>query len=267
MPRLRARRTRPGRRRRTSWVARSSRRRRSAARPPRPRSAARSRPTVAGCGTSRFAHAYRNPGVAAIVGFRYISDATRRRPGLPCSARASGSTVPRRSPGARVARRGPARARSATPRGEPAHLPRLIVRLMRVAFARNAVARGASRQPSARRQWPSCAALREDATRMAARQPPRPGGASGSPPTLDARFAAARFPFATTALLPTLVVRATAGDHGLDSTFRADAPWSNDSRRAFIERGYELTDRARARPRVRRSVGLWRREELRDERL
>lgn len=36
------------------------------------------------------------------------------------------------------------------------------------------------------------------------------------------------------------VVRATPGEEGLDPTFRGD--WSDESKRALIERGYRLTD-------------------------
>jgi hypothetical protein len=86
---------------------------------------------------------------------------------------------------------------------------------------------------------------------------------------LDARFADARFPFRHDRLLPTLVVRATAGEHGLDSSFRADAPWSNDSKRALVERGYTLTDRAleHASAEAFNAIGLRQREESHGERL
>jgi hypothetical protein len=44
--------------------------------------------------------------------------------------------------------------------------------------------------------------------------------------------------------VPTLIVRSTRGTESLDPTFRGDAPWPTDTKRALIERGYALTDEA-----------------------
>jgi hypothetical protein len=44
--------------------------------------------------------------------------------------------------------------------------------------------------------------------------------------------------------VPALVVRATAGDVGLDPTFKGDTPWPVELKRALIDRGYALTDEA-----------------------
>jgi len=41
-----------------------------------------------------------------------------------------------------------------------------------------------------------------------------------------------------------VIVRATAGAASLDPTFRGDAPWPTELKRALIERGYALTDQA-----------------------
>jgi hypothetical protein len=39
-------------------------------------------------------------------------------------------------------------------------------------------------------------------------------------------------------------VRGSAGAESLDTTFRGDAPWPEDRKRALIKRGYDLTDEA-----------------------
>jgi hypothetical protein len=44
--------------------------------------------------------------------------------------------------------------------------------------------------------------------------------------------------------VPTLIVRGTAGDVGLDPTFRGDTPWPVERKRTLIQRGYDLTDAA-----------------------
>jgi hypothetical protein len=63
---------------------------------------------------------------------------------------------------------------------------------------------------------------------------------------LDEIFASARFPFRHDRHIPSIVVRATPGDEGLDPTFRGDEPWPEERKRALIERGYRLTDDALA---------------------
>jgi len=83
-------------------------------------------------------HAYRNPGVHAIVAFRYV---TRYRPteiGYLQRARERldrfGAVPPVRALLAELQL-----AEERAERGEPAHYPELIIRLMRVAIARNTV--------------------------------------------------------------------------------------------------------------------------------
>ena len=63
---------------------------------------------------------------------------------------------------------------------------------------------------------------------------------------LESIFASARFPFRHDRQIPSLIVRATPGDDGLDPTFRGDEPWPEERKRALIERGYRLTDDALA---------------------
>jgi len=116
------------------------------------------------------------------------------------------------------------------------------VRLMRVAFARNAVVEerlALERETSVS----ELRRLREDVTTAAlAAAPRRRRGQLRA--ELDARFEAARFPFRHDRHVPALVVRGTAGPHSLDPTFRSDAPWPEERKRALIERGYALTDEA-----------------------
>ena len=115
---------------------------------------------------------------------------------------------------------------------------------MRVAFARNAVVeeRIAEERDTSVQELRR---LREDVTRMAvAAAPPWRRGRVRS--ELDARFSAARFPFRHDRHVPSLIVRGTAGDVSLDPTFRSDTPWPTELKRALVERGYALTDRALA---------------------
>jgi predicted acylesterase/phospholipase RssA len=191
-------------------------------------------------------HAYRHPDVSVVAAFRYI-------PSYPASdagflERASERLERLRAippVGALLAEVKLAQERAS--RGEPAHYGELIVRLMRVAFARNAVVeerQAAERETSVR----ELQLLREDVTRSALAAAPR-WRRRGLRSELEARFDAARFPFRHDRDVPTLVVRGTAGPYNLDPTFRSDAPWPEDRKRALIARGYSLTDEAlRAQP-------------------
>jgi predicted acylesterase/phospholipase RssA len=191
-----------------------------------------------------FEHAYRNPDVAAIAAFRYVAsyppttsaylERTRER------LERFRAVPPVRALLAEVRL---AQERSA--RGEPAHYGELIVRLMRVAFARNAVVE----ERIARERDTSVEELRrlqEDVTRtaVAAAAPWRRRKLRAE---LESRFADARFPFRHHRHIPALVVRATAGDAGLDPTFKGDTPWPLERKQALIDRGYTLTDEALAR--------------------
>ena len=190
-----------------------------------------------------FEHAYRNADVAAIAAFRYVASYP------PTSAAYLERTRERLErfravPPVRALLAEVRLAQERAARGEPAHYGELIVRLMRVAFARNAVVE----ERIAHERDTSVDELRrlqEDVTETAV---------AGAAPwrrrrlreELDARFAAARFPFRHHRHVPALVVRATAGDVGLDPTFKGDTPWPDDLKRALIDRGYALTDEALA---------------------
>ena len=189
-------------------------------------------------------HAYRNPEVAEIAAFRYVASYP------PTSGAYLERTRERLErfravPPVRALLAEVRLAQERSTRGEPAHYGELIVRLMRVAFARNAVVE----ERIARERDVSVEELRrlrEDVVEAAvSAAPPRRRGRLRA--ELEARFAAARFPFRHERHVPALVVRGTAGEFALDPTFRGDAPWPADVKRALIERGYALTDAALAR--------------------
>jgi len=117
----------------------------------------------------------------------------------------------------------------------------MIARLMRVAFARNAVLD----ERLAQERETSVAELRRlreevMSTAVAAASPWRRRRLRSE---LDRLFNAARFPFRHDRHVPTLIVRSTAGDDSLDPTFRSGS-WPEERKRALIERGYRLADDA-----------------------
>ena len=85
-----------------------------------------------------FEHAYRNPEVAAIAGFRYIPSYPATDPAFLERTRERLDRF-RAVPPVRALLAEVRLAQERAARGEPAHYGELIVRLMRVAFARNAV--------------------------------------------------------------------------------------------------------------------------------
>jgi predicted acylesterase/phospholipase RssA len=190
-----------------------------------------------------FEHAYRNPEVAAIAAFRYVASYP------PTDAAFLERTRERLErfravPPVRALLAEVRLAQERASRGEPAHYGELIVRLMRVAFARNAVVeeriareRDVSVQELQR--------LREDVT-AAALTAATPWRRKQLRAELEARFAAARFPFRHDRHVPALIVRGMAGGASLDPTFKSEIPWPTDRKHALVERGYVLTDRALA---------------------
>jgi predicted acylesterase/phospholipase RssA len=208
-----------------------------------------------------FEHAYRSPDVAAIVAFRYI-------PTYPPSSAAFLERTRERLerfravPPARALLTEIRLAQERAARGEPAHYGELIVRLMRVAFARNAVVEerlATERETSVR----ELRLLREEVTRTALAAAP-PWRRKRLRSELDTHFDAARFPFRHDRHVPTVIVRGSAGADSLDPTFRGDAPWPEDRKRALIKRGYDLTDEALKQA---DAVGLSQRSDLPSERL
>jgi predicted acylesterase/phospholipase RssA len=188
-------------------------------------------------------HAYRNPEVGSIVGFRYIANYR------PTEAAYLGRTRQRLErfravPPVRALLAEVRLAEERVARGEPAHYGELIVRLMRVAIARNTVLEerlAAERETSVA----ELQRLRSEVVEAAVAAAPR-RRRSELRAELEGIFGSARFPFRHDRHVPTLVVRATPGEDGLDPTFRGDEPWPEERKRALIERGYRLTDEALA---------------------
>jgi predicted acylesterase/phospholipase RssA len=204
-------------------------------------------------------HAYHNPEVDAIAAFRYV--ASFRPTDIAFLERMRERLDRFRAvPPVRALLAEIRLAEERAARGEPAHYAELIVRLMRVAVARNTVLE----ERLADDRDASVAALRELRDEIVAT------AVSAAPPwrrrrlraELDRIFASARFPFRHDRHVPMLIVRATPGDDALDPRFRADQPWPEASKRAVIERGYRLTDAQLAQAgelseRVGRGPGRW----------
>ena|SRR5579884_2680397 len=177
--------------------------------------------------------AYEHPAVEMIVAFRYLP----RYPRLGI-----GALLPLRRRLARFRRVAPVRAflaevddaEARAARGEPAHLADMIARLARVSILRNTsreerlaaqIDRSLKELRSLRRDV--LAAIDDEATRAA----------------VEARFAAARFPFRHDRVVPRIVVRGSVEGVGLDPGFRTQPHWSDAEKQMLIDRGYELADR------------------------
>ena len=188
-----------------------------------------------------FEHAYRNPEVGTIAAFRYVPSYPPTSPAYLERTRERLERF-RAVPPVRALLAEVRLAQERSSRGEPAHYAELIVRLMRVAFARNSVVE----ERIARERDTSVEELRrlhEDVT-AAAIEAAAPWRRTRLRAELDARFAAARFPFRHDRHVPALIVRGSAGKSGLDPTFRSDAPWPTELKHTLIAHGYALTDEA-----------------------
>ena len=186
-------------------------------------------------------HAYDNPRVSEIVGFRYISRVPRT----------AGESLPRLRRRLEPFRAVPPvraligelrAAEERQERGEPPHLADMIVRLMRVTVARNTEleVRSAHEKDASVQEF---AALREDVLRTVARTT-MPWRRRRALAEVEDRFARAQFPFRHDRALPLTLVRGDPGDLALDATFRAGLVWPVETKRALVERGYEQTDAA-----------------------
>jgi predicted acylesterase/phospholipase RssA len=188
-------------------------------------------------------HAYDNADVREIVGFRYISRPTRGSG--ENLARLRKRLEPFRAVPPVRALIGELRgAEERQERGEPPHLPDMILRLMRVAVARNTELE----VRSAREKDDSVqvlAELREEVLETV-RRTAAPWRRHAAVAEVDARFAAARFPFRHDRALPATIVRGDPGELALDATFRAGLEWPLETKRALVERGYEQTAAALA---------------------
>lgn len=188
-------------------------------------------------------HAYHNAEVASIVAFRYV--ASYRPTSLALLNRVRERLDRFRAvPPVRALLAEIRLAEDRAARGEPAHYGELIVRLMRVAIARNTVLEerlAAERETSVS----ELGRLREDVVARAAAAAP-PWRRDRLRAELEERFAAARFPFRHERHVPLLIVRGSPGEHALDPTFRADASWPEADKHGLVTRGYRLTDEALA---------------------
>lgn len=188
-------------------------------------------------------HAYRNPEVRRIAGFRYV--ASYRPTDLTILARMRERLERFRAvPPVRALLAEIRLAEERVERGEPAHYAELIVRLMRVAIARNTVLE--ERLVSEREtSVGELRRLREEVLSTVLAAAPRRNRAALRA-DLEAIFDGARFPFRHDRSVPCLVVRGAPGDVGLDPSFRGDEPWPVERKQALIERGHRLTDDALA---------------------
>ena len=183
-------------------------------------------------------HAYDNPDVREILGFRYISRTTR----------GSGENLPRlRKRLERFRAVPPVRAligelrgaEERQERGEPPHLPDMILRLMRVTVARNTeleVRSAREKDDSVR----ALAELREEVLETV-RRTAAPWRRRAAVAAVEVRFAEARFPFRHDRALPATIVRGDPGELALDASFRAGLEWPVEAKRALVDRGYEQT--------------------------
>src|SRR5437588_681792 len=124
-------------------------------------------------------------------------------------------------------------------RGEPAHWPDMIVRLMRVAIQQNTV----MEERVARDKDEALAALeqlRQDIHAIVEREGGRRGDRVAR--AVDERFANAKFPFLGARLIPRIAVQSTAGEMSLETGLRHPRPWTEEEKGALIARGYELLD-------------------------
>ena len=186
-------------------------------------------------------HAYDNPGVHEIVAFRNVS--RHPRPVDENLARLQRRLEPFRAvPPVRALMGELAAARERRSRGEPAHLPEMLSRLMRVAIARNTALeeRFAGERDASVRELEG---LRADVVEIARRHA-APWRRRRAADAVAARFGAARFPFRHDRRLPCTIVHGDAGANGLDPSFRAGLEWPEEAKRALLDQGRDLAEHA-----------------------
>jgi predicted acylesterase/phospholipase RssA len=186
------------------------------------------------------AHAYTRPGVRRIVAFRYIP----QYPTIGTSA-----LVRLRERLSRFGRVPPIRAfieelreaEERDARGEPGHLPEMILRLTRAAIVRNTVIEerlAAEKDQSIH----ELARLRRDVRELVTQRVRGRRERARFLAELDEVFGAARFPFRHDRAIPRITVRASVTDVSLDAGRRDQREWTEEAKRALIRRGYELAD-------------------------
>jgi predicted acylesterase/phospholipase RssA len=184
------------------------------------------------------AHAYGQPGVELIVSFRYLPRYPRIGTEALQRIRRHLERFPKIPPvRALIGELREAEERGA--RGEPAHWPDMIVRLMRVAIQQNTVQeeRVARDRDEALR---ALAALRADVGAIVREEGGRRGARIAR--AVDERFASATFPFLGDRAIPRIAVQSTAGEVSLETGLRNPTPWTEEAKRLLIRRVYELLD-------------------------
>ncbi len=182
-------------------------------------------------------YAYARPEVGRIVAFRYL-------PTYPRFDVAAIARLKRRL--RRFSRVPPVRAliteleeaEARERRGEPAHYIDMITRLMRLTVLRGTALeeRYADEADESIHEFER---LRRDLANVV-----REGGGSDElARSVEQRLLDSNFPFRRERALPRIMVRAGAEGFGLEARLRRGGEWTEDAKRALIERGYELTDR------------------------
>jgi predicted acylesterase/phospholipase RssA len=183
-------------------------------------------------------HAYGQPGVELIVSFRYLPTYPRIGTEGLARLRRRLERFPKLPPvRALIAELREAEARGE--RGEPAHWPDMIVRLMRVAIQQNTVLeeRVARDKDEALR---ALDLLRRDVDAIVRREAGRRGDRAAR--AVAERFDAARFPFLGDRAIPRIAVQSTAGEVSLETGLRNPQPWTEEAKRVLVRRGYDLLD-------------------------
>lgn len=186
------------------------------------------------------AHAYRRPGVRQIVAFRYVP----RYPAIGSSGlRRLRERLERfeRVPPIRafVSELREAEARDA--RGEPAHLPEMIMRLTRAAIVRNTVVEEQAAD-EIDESIDELRRLNEDVRGLIRRDVRSKRDRARLERAVLERFETARFPFRHYRAIPRITVRGSVEEVSLEPGFRDQRPWTVEAKRELIERGYALAD-------------------------
>jgi predicted acylesterase/phospholipase RssA len=185
-------------------------------------------------------HAYDHPEVTTIVSFRFESR-VRGVGGLDYEAIRRKLNRFRHFAPVKALMAEFDRAEERERAGEPAHLVEMIARLSRLAIARNTAIEEimADDKDQSIRELER---LSEDVRRIATQHVRTPRRRRQLEAEIDARFAAASFPFRHDRLIPRITVAGSVADVSLDPGLRAQKPWTVEDKRALIQRGYDLAD-------------------------
>jgi len=186
-------------------------------------------------------YAYERPEVERIVGFRYEG----RYPALglgPLRDLARRLRRYAKLPAARALVAELEEASRREERGQPVHIVDTFSRLSRVAIMRNTVLEelvAGWREQSVE----ELRSLRDDIATLVHESGLEGAELERLEAAISARFDDARFPFRHDRLVPRITVAGSVGDVSLEPGFRKPRPWTVESKRELIERGYLLTDR------------------------